>query len=960
MQHLRHILILAGKQVDEETISQLSKADEVSVARYTTVSRGVSRLESVKPNLVFLVPDLKDTSWERAVRRIREEYGIWVILVGHTDLIDRPRAMDAGAYDAFTNEELDEECFLRLFSYVERQLILEAQLAEERTMRDWVEQTARIGSWCSDSEGKTIWSDGYLRILEDQGDINEDFESVRSFVHPDDLEIFDQANKATFEKGWPLDFEYRIQTGNDAIRSLHLHRRIDYGDDGTVARVYGMCHDVTPEREFENFLFRRDAILQAVGHLAEQFLSSLDWEPGLQEALTSLGKATEVTRTFIFQKKGRDLATAEFDMIMEWTLNGIEPTVHSPLTQKQTFSSFEGWKRVMSNRKTVAGNIRNFQKHEREFFQNLGTKSLLLVPIFVGDNWWGFLGLAENRRERDWMPGEISSMKMVGNLLGAAILRASMDEQLKEANLSAEESRLDAQEASQAKSRFLANMSHEIRTPISGILGMAEMTITTGLTTEQREHMDMIRDAARSLLAIVNDVLDISKIEADKMELKTEDFELRPLLDTMIRSFTPMVEEKTIDLNLAVDSNIPAFVHGDPERLGQILRNLISNALKFTEHGHVNVSVEVEEHEDKQIRLLFKVADSGEGISEEMLDTVFDSFTQADSSVRKKYQGTGLGLTISRELVQMMKGVIRVESRLGVGSTFSFTVLLGVPKQTARKAGGAEALMPRGMHLNILMAEDNPLNQKFLTHFLSMFGHKVTVAENGLKALEALKRMGKDVDLVLMDIQMPEMGGMEATRAIRESDGRLFDQNIPIIALTAYAMKGDKERMFDVGMDDYVSKPVDMKELSSAIARAMALRSEPAASKGAAMPSGHKAEPAKPVEVTLDMDSLIERFHGNMELLREILDLFMSESETKLAVFDAAFAVGNLEELGAAAHSITNMSSHVLAMDIVYAARALEKQCYRGTLEDVTPGVESLRPRFVALVEAVRHKAETL
>lgn len=956
------ILILAGKQVEEKLLEELAMGRDVRTARYGMVSRGVRQLESVQADVVLLVPDTGDDSWERSINRIREEYGTWSILVGTGEPEVAERAMEAGAYNVFSRNCMVGDCLTRCLIDLHRYLALEADLKRERALLAWVEKMARLGSWTADAEGTAHWSEGVQRIFEDVGRLTDDFSSVRQYLHPADLDVFDQANRATFKEGWPLDFEYRIMTSSNEMRYLHLHRDVERDENGKISRVFGVCHDVTPEREFENFLFRRDAILQVVGYLAEQFLSNVDWQSGLTDTLASLGKAAEVSRTFLFQATGESLDDIRFTMTHEWHREGMESLVNTPMTTSQSYSPiFDRWKRILNERKIVAGNVRDFQSEERNYYDQFGTKSILLVPVFVGDTWWGFLGLTETRQEREWMPGEIESMKMVTNMLGAAILRAQIESQLKDANRKAEDARLEALEASQSKSRFLANMSHEIRTPISGILGMAEMTITTGLTSEQREHMDMIREAARSLLSIINDILDISKIEASKMELKTENFDLRKLMDTTVRHFSHEVGKKPLDLNHTVARNVPALLHGDPDRLGQILRNLIGNAVKFTEHGHIDVNVETAQRKDDRIRLLFTVEDSGEGIAADMIDTVFDSFTQADSSVRKEYQGTGLGLTISRELVRMMGGDISVQSRRGIGSTFTFTIWLTVPRQSRHEGPPPEAFMPKGMHLNILMAEDNPLNQKFLTHFLTLFGHTVTVAENGLKALEILKRSGDRIDLVLMDIQMPKMGGMEATQAIRNSDGRLFDPAIPIIALTAYAMKGDKQRMFDAGMDDYVSKPVDMKELSSAITRAVSQRPGKRAAKGSAMPSSKKAkaDPLVP-KVSLDMDSLIERFDGNMELLGEILDLFLTEAHDKLARLDLALEDGNAEELGAAIHSITNISSHVLAMDIVQTARELERRCYREPVEDVAPAVMMLKPQFKALIAAVREKAESL
>ncbi|WP_158947013.1 hybrid sensor histidine kinase/response regulator [Pseudodesulfovibrio cashew] len=959
MNNEKGILILAHKEADRGLLRRLLAERYTKPLSYDTVSKGVRELEGRKTDLVILVPGPDDDSWRRAIRRIREEYERETLLLAPDPGGMHKVALEAGAFayfDPFSASPEGMACCLR---HLARQRELQRQLEDDRRLFRWQEKSGRLGSWEIEKDGTTRWSEGLRRILGDDERLTDSFESMRTLVHPEDLEIFEQANKATFQQGWSLDFEYRVVLDNGEIRYLSLHRQVEFDSESGENRVLGMIRDVTPEREFENFLFRRDAILQIVASFASKVLRDPDWRSGLGEAMANLGKVSEVSRSFLFRRKESPAShNTVFSMIHEWTDGQVTPLLESPEFQDQPFSpTFDRWKTILGERKIVAGNVRDFQTGERIFFERLQTQSVILVPVFVGNTWWGFFGLTNSREEREWMPVEIESMTMLADILGAAILRDRMEDELKEANRSAEEARIAAQEANRTKSRFLANMSHEIRTPISGILGMAEMTITTGLTKEQREHMDMIREAARSLLSIVNDILDLSKVEAHKMELKPEDFDIRQLLETTTRHFAPAVEKKPIALNQAVAGDVPETLRGDKDRLGQILRNLIGNAVKFTERGHVDVSVEISERQEERVCLLFTVQDSGIGIPENKLATVFDSFTQVDSSSAKTHQGTGLGLTISREFVRMMGGDISVKSADGFGSVFSFTAWMDVPATTAPRCEPARAVLPAGLHLDILLAEDNPLNQKFLTHFLTMFGHRVTVAGNGLEAIRLLEETGRKTDLVLMDIQMPEMGGIDATRCIREGRAKGVDPSIPIIALTAYAMKGDKERMFEAGMDDYVSKPVEMKELSAAIARTVAAHTPNEPRSKPAMPS---RPAARKETVSLDMDSLISRFEGNTELLKEILELFLEEADAKLDKLDNALRTEDMTELGEAVHSITNIASHVLAMEIVHRARALEKQCYSEPLEEIRPEVEALRPQFLALVREVREKSKTL
>ncbi len=952
------LLVLAGKNVESASIVLMVQGYEYSLVHLASVSRGVRRLDKHDADCVLLVPDEGDTTWLRAVQRIRNEYGVHVIVVTNGGHEDKARAL--GLFDFFSQAQALSENMTRSLRHLESRLMLERQLDKERFMHEWMEETDRFGRWEMDSQSRVKWSKGFRRIME-RGchSLTEDFDSIRACVHPEDVEVFDRANEATFEQGWPLDFEYRIQGKNNTVNYLHVNREVELDDAGNLRRAYGMVRDVSLQKELEEMLFRRDAILQVLTSFAGRFLRKADWEEGIGSALDELGKAADITRVFLFSKSEEGSSEETLSLNYEWVADGFPSLVGKPEFINQSFSpQYDSWRIPLLRRKIICGHVKDFRKGERGFFEATGVKSVMIVPVFAGNTWWGFLGFSEHRMERDWLPVEIESLTLAANLFGSAIHYGRMGEKLVSANRSAEEASAVALEANLAKSMFLANMSHEIRTPISGILGMAEMVVTTGLTDEQREHMDMIRDAAGSLLHIVNDILDISKIEAGKMELKPVDFDFRAALETSVRSFGPQADVSNIAFRYSVSKDVPTVLNGDSDRLGQILWNLLGNALKFTERGLVELTVSVTRQESGRICLLFKVRDTGTGISEDKLESIFDSFTQADSSLRKKHQGTGLGLTISRQLVNMMGGEIGVESEQGFGSTFHFTAWFGVAKEQEVEEVRAP-LTPKTLHLNILLAEDNPLNRKYLTHFLSMFGHTITTAENGIEALNILETQGKSIDLVLMDVQMPEMSGIEATQAIRESDGKLYDRSIPIIALTAYAMKGDKERMLDSGMNDYVSKPVDMHELSDAIIRSMGDRCpQGRAGASSVQASGKNVEGV--ISVKLDMQALIDRFEGNMALLKDILDLFVVEAEEKIVNLDKATEIRDAKMMGASLHSITNIASHVLAMELVKKSRELEKWCYLGRLDSVIEELGPLKSSFKELVKVVSAEAVKL
>jgi len=486
------------------------------------------------------------------------------------------------------------------------------------------------------------------------------------------------------------------------------------------------------------------------------------------------------------------------------------------------------------------------------------------------------------------------------------------------------EAREQAIEGSRLKSEFLASMSHEIRTPMNGVTGMLELLLEEQLTEQQRKRVSVALSSAQALLTIINDILDLSKIEAGKLDLVPEWTDVRALMDDVVGLLRPLAAEKGLQVESSCGGDVPARVLADAGRLRQVLLNLAGNAVKFTDQGRVSIGVTIVSATRERVRLQCSVADTGIGIPAEQIPLVFDKFTQLEGAAARRANGSGLGLSICRKLIDLMGGTIQVSSQPGKGSRFWFDIEVPSVSQEQHRvappsAPQASADVSRARGARVLLVEDNPVNRQFALAVLKSVGSVVTVAVDGSEAVRIAAEA--EHDLILMDCQMPVMDGYEATRRIRANGN-----TTPVIALTANAMEGDRDRCAAAGMDDYLAKPIRPDTLRAAVA-AKARR---------------PVERSLEAEVGVDEAEITARIGGDPELLADISRLFVTHSPEMLGALRAAAAAGNGPGMASAAHALKGSIGNFTQGRPFELARALEKTAEAGELTAARAAIPEL------------------
>lgn len=529
-----------------------------------------------------------------------------------------------------------------------------------------------------------------------------------------------------------------------------------------------------------------------------------NFDAQISNALQKMGQHAELDRIYIFEAN-----LADNSVVNKFAWCNSNANIDKANFSQAILNAMSGNKKPSHSNHIVAGHLNDLPESYSQMFIGQGVKSILIIPLFVRNTYYGFIGFDTCFEYKHWEESEVHLLQTVSNLIAHACEREIAKQELIK-------SRDLAEATAQNKMQFLSIMSHEIRTPMNAVIGLSHLLMQDAPKPEQIDNLKTLKFASQNLLSLINDVLDINKIDAGKIRFEQIDFNLDTLIAGIEHSFTIAASKKNIQININKQTNIPTNLIGDPTRLTQVLTNLIGNAIKFTNEGSVSLHIQTTQNTTADvIELQFEVSDTGIGIAANKLHTIFEPFGQADIETTRKFGGTGLGLSISQKLIKLQNSEIQVKSTLGEGTTFSFVLAFGKSIVGHQTIETLSAPTPKTnlKGLRVLLVEDTNLNVTVLAQFLEKWGVTTDVAENGQIAVQQVQQNA--YDLVLMDLQMPVMDGFEATKAIREL-GIKYNQ-LPIIALTASAEMQIRKKVYQANMNDYVIKPFNPKQLYATI-----------------------------------------------------------------------------------------------------------------------------------------------
>ncbi|MDN3690726.1 response regulator [Cyclobacterium jeungdonense] len=692
---------------------------------------------------------------------------------------------------------------------ITERLRLEKTIQNAKELLSQTHMMAKIGGWKYDLEKKSLsWTDISRSIFEVEDDylpsLDKAFQFYKEGFYRERMqELFSLARE--YGKAWDEKLKIVTAKGKEiwirTIGEAHI-------EEGKCLYLFGTIQDINEAVNRENQLIQKEQMLSAISKATDELLSNRNLNGAISNSLELIGKAADVDRVYYWENSKSDDGSTLTSQRFEWSADEVEPQINNPDLQNVPINFFGEFVEPMEKNEVFQAILSNMPKTSstRGFLEEQNIKSILAIPIFTEEGFWGFIGYDDCKLEREWSQAELSLLKSFANSISNAIDRNFLERNLIE-------SKEVAEKASLAKSEFLANMSHEIRTPLNGIIGFTDLLLKTELNDVQDQYIGIVNQSATTLLNIINDILDFSKIEAGKLELdisKTDIFELAGQATDVV---SYQAQKKGIEMLLNLEKDLTRFVYIDDIRLKQILINLLGNAVKFTKEGEIELKIQtLEELQDGHKLIRFEVRDTGIGISDENQKKIFDAFSQEDGSTTKKYGGTGLGLTISNKLLAMMGSELKLTSQFGQGSKFYFDIALKTENGSYIKKTNTDFIK------KVLVVDDNENNRLILKEMFSLKNIQMEEATNGFDALQKIENNG-DYDTILMDLNMPYMDGLETATKIRNNFSH-EKTNLPIMLLHSsadddYIHKKCKELSIQIKL----SKPIKIKDLYDSLAQ---------------------------------------------------------------------------------------------------------------------------------------------